>query len=752
MNRSRRAPVGLVALALIALAAAPWPPDADDGMYRNPVLYADYPDPDVVRVGDDYYLVASSFHAVPALPVLHSRDLVSWTILGHAADRLPSPEFDTPRHGQGLWAPSIRFHDGFFWIYVGDPDRGIYLTRARDPRGPWEPLQLVKEGRGWIDPCPLWDEDGSMYLVHAWAKSRAGFNGILTVNRLSPDGRRVVDEGTLVFDGRERHPTIEGPKFYKRDGWYYIFAPAGGVKAGWQTVLRSRSVMGPYEDRIVLDQGTSPINGPHQGAWIDDAFGGDWFVHFQDRGAHGRVIHLQPMSWRDGWPVIGEDRDGDGRGQPVLAWARPRVTGPPRVVRPPASDDFENDRIGPQWQWQANPVAESWSLTATPGALRLAALGAPRGGNLWTVPSLLLQRLQGPTFVATTRIDPVRLRPGERAGLLVMGLDYAVLAVERTERGLVISQSVARGADKGGLETGRPGLPVPGQPVHLRVAVDIEAVCRFSFSRDGRSFEPVGETFVARPGHWVGARVGLFALGRAGGGAPGHADFAWFHVRPSADVRIALVGDSTVTDESGWGRGFAARVEEGATVVNLAAGGCSSKSYADEGRWLHALRRRPDYVLIQFGHNDQPGKGLARETDLPTYRRNLEHYVDEARAAGTVPVIVTSLARRRFTPRGRIESDLEGYVETARAVARVKEAPLVDLHARSVEALEHMGRARALSLGPRRVDGTVDQTHLNEEGSAIFGALVAEQLRAAVPALAPLLRSGTPVRRRRRMR
>lgn len=257
--------------------------------YRNPVIFADYSDPDVIRVGADYYLVASSFQCVPGLPILHSRDLVNWTILSYAVNRLPF----AADPGGGLWAPSIRHHGGYFWIYVGDPDRGIFMTRARNPRGPWEPLTLVKEAKGWIDPCPLWDDDGSMLLVHAWARSRAGFNSVLSVNRMSGDGRRVVDDGQVVFDGRERHPTIEGPKFYKRNGWYYIFAPAGGVKSGWQTVLRSKNALGPYEDKIVLERGL------HQGAWVDD-----WFIHFQDRGAYGRVVHLQPLKWVNDWPEI----------------------------------------------------------------------------------------------------------------------------------------------------------------------------------------------------------------------------------------------------------------------------------------------------------------------------------------------------------------------------------------------------------------------------------------------------------------
>jgi beta-xylosidase len=521
-------PTGLllaIALALASPAAPPWRPDAGDGSYRNPVLFADYSDPDVVRAGDDFYLVASSFTSVPALPILHSRDLVSWTIVGHAAATLPAPDFDTPQHGKGIWAPSLRHHDGWFWIYVGDPDRGVYMTRARDPRGPWEPLHLLQPARGWIDPCPLWDDDGSMYLVHAWAKSRAGFNGVLSVRRLTPDGRAVVGEETRIFDGGTRHPTIEGPKFYKRDGWYYVFAPAGGVADGWQTVLRSRSVLGPYEDRIVLDRGGTATNGPHQGAWVATERG-DWFLHFQDRGAYGRIVHLQPLAWRDGWPVIGRDADGDGRGEPVPGGPLPVAGGAPG--EPQTSDAFDDDRPGLQWQWQANPRAEWASLSARRGFLRLAAVGAP-GPNHWASPHLLLQKLPAPAFTATASIDPAALGEGARAGLVVMGTDYATLTVERSAAGLTLRLRRCREADKGSAETEDAAASIPAGPLELRVAVGEGAVCQFSWRRAGSGFTPIGPSFVAQPGRWVGAKVGLVAS--APGSSPaGHADFDWFRV------------------------------------------------------------------------------------------------------------------------------------------------------------------------------------------------------------------------------
>lgn len=518
-------------LALLAFLPVPGPAGAHDATYRNPVLFGDYSDPDVVRAPDGFYLVSSSFAAVPGLPILHSADLVSWTIVAHALPRLPSPDFDTPQHGRGVWAPSLRFHDGHYWIYWGDPDRGIFMTRARHPRGPWEPPVLVQEAKGWIDPCPLWDDDGQAWLVHAWAKSRAGFNSVLTLRRMTPDGRQLVGDGLQVFDGRQRQPTIEGPKLYKRGGYYYIFAPAGGVERGWQTVLRSRGITGPYEDRVVLEQGPTPVNGPHQGAWVETAGGESWFLHFQDRGPYGRIVHLQPMAWRDGWPVIGDDPDGDGLGQPSSVASRPRGVTAGLAGGPQTGDEFEGPELGLQWQWQANPRPAWWSLPARRGFLRLtAAPAAGTGGNLWAFGHLLLQKLPAEAFTATARLDPAGLRVGDQAGLVVMGLDYATLTVRRTASGLRLVQAVCAEADQGRPETeAAAAATLPGELL-LRVRVEAGAMCRFSVSRDGRAFEPIGAAFQARPGRWVGAKLGLFVAAPAGPGSPGHADFDWFRV------------------------------------------------------------------------------------------------------------------------------------------------------------------------------------------------------------------------------
>jgi beta-xylosidase len=524
-----------------------WNPDRGDGTYVNPVLFADYSDPDVVRVGGDFYLVSSSFGSVPALPILHSKDLVNWTIVGHAAARLPSPDFDTPQHGKGIWAPSLRHHAGKFWIYVGDPDRGIYVTTAKDARGPWSPLTLVKPVKGTIDPCPLWDDDGKMYLVHAWAKSRAGFNSVLTVTPLSADGSRVDGKDAQVFDGHANHPTIEGPKFYKRNGWYYIFAAAGGVATGWQTILRSKSVLGPYEDRIVLRQGATKVNGPHQGGWVETKSGDSWFLHFQDRGAYGRVVHLQPMVWKDDWPVIGADPDGDGVGEPVATFRKP-VAGA-AAVTPATSDEFDAKALGLQWQWNANPSPDWISLSARSGKLRLLSVapGNDKGtGNVFNLPNLLLQKVPAESFRVTTLVDASSLPVGSMAGLVVAGRDTAAIVVRRTDQGFSVAPLVGKDADKDGRDALGVDVPLGSAQVWLRATFDPmagpqgpsvssaqdRAQTRFTYSIDGIRFQEIGESFSARPGVWVGARVGLFATSPSATPKPvaGHADFDWFRI------------------------------------------------------------------------------------------------------------------------------------------------------------------------------------------------------------------------------
>ena len=506
----------LLAVAGLTVAQVPgvWNPERGDGTFTNPVIYADYSDPDAVRVGDDYFMVSSSFSAVPGLPILHSRDLVNWDLVNHALPRLvPESVFSTPRHGAGVWAPAIRHHAGRYWIYYPDPDHGIYVITATDPRGRWSDPVLVKAGKGLIDPCPLWDDDGSVYVIHAFARSRAGFANVLHLNRLTPDGMKVADEGRVVINGDTipGYTTLEGPKFYKRNGWYYVFAPAGGVKQGWQSVFRARRIDGPYEDRIVLEQGSTDINGPHQGALVDTPRGEWWFLHFQDAEAYGRVVHMQPVVWKDDWPVIGHDPEGDGRGEPRRSWKQPSLPAWKPVV-PPTSDTFES-RIGRQWQWQANPQRE-WASIDTRG-LRLTAV--PSASSLWHAPNLLMQKFPAPQFTATVTLDTSGLLVGERAGLIVFGASYAWIGVERTDGARRIVLRVVDDAANATMEKDVASVEAPSGSLSLRVSVGAGGVCTFSVGS-----RTLGPLFIAKPGRWVGAKVGLFAAAPEGSRQTGH--------------------------------------------------------------------------------------------------------------------------------------------------------------------------------------------------------------------------------------
>ena len=514
-----------------------WVPDLGNGTYKNPVLYADYSDPDAIRVGDDFYLVASSFNCVPGLPILHSRDLVNWSLVGAALpEQLPLARYRTVQHGNGVWAPALRYHNREFYLYYPDPDLGIFVTKARDPAGPWSAPVCVKEAQGWIDPCPLWDEDGRAYLVHGFAGSRAGIKSVLAVSGLSADGLRLTGPDVLVYDGHPDQPTIEGPKFYRRHGYYYIFAPAGGVSTGWQLVLRSRSVYGPYEARKVLAQGSTPINGPHQGAWVTTNAGEDWFLHFQDQGAYGRVVHLQPMAWHDDWPVIGLDPDGDGTGEPVLTYRKPRIKGPAQpLATPPTSDEFGGLALGAQWQWHANPQ-DYWAYPNGPlSYLRLYSVLLPEGyRNLWQVPNLLLQKFPAEVFTATTKLAFTPRVDGEQVGLVVMGLDYAHLSLRYQGGKLLLRQATCLNADKLGPETGMSTVALPairtGQSLYLRVAVSAGAKCQFSYSLDGQAYQLLGAVFQAREGKWIAAKMGLFCTRPTRFNDAGSADVDWFRV------------------------------------------------------------------------------------------------------------------------------------------------------------------------------------------------------------------------------
>ncbi len=527
--------LGLNFLPIHAQKSNVWVSDLGNGTYKNPVLYADYSDPDAIRVGDDFFMTASSFNEAPGLPILHSTDMINWKLVNHALpDVFPIKHFSTPKRGDGVWAPSIRFHNNEYYIYWGDPDFGIYMVKTKNPFGKWEDPILVEEGKGIIDTCPFWDEDGNAYIVHGWAGSRAGVKSLLTIKKMNAEGTKVLDKGKHIFDGHENHPTVEGPKVYKRNGYYYIFAPAGGVATGWQLVLRSKNIYGPYDEKIVLEQGKSTINGPHQGAWVDTKNGEDWFYHFQDADTYGRIVHLQPMKWINDWPFIGVDQDKNGIGEPVLIYKKPTISNKSEIINPSETDNFKGNNIGLQWQWSANPSIVWYTKLANQNFLRLFSIKVPENSNnLWTVPNLLTQKFPAPNFTASTKVKltPEDATEGKTAGLLIMGTDYQSLVITNKKDGYYLQLIRAEKAEKNNPEKILSEVKLSTNEVFLKVKVsEPNGICQFSFSENGKKYTSIGEPFQAKPGKWIGAKVGVYSISSQNAKRGGYADFDWFRI------------------------------------------------------------------------------------------------------------------------------------------------------------------------------------------------------------------------------
>jgi len=488
------------------------PADLGNGTYRNPVLFADYSDPDVIRVGSDYYLVSSSFHFMPGIPILKSPDLVNWTLVGHVYQRLDlDPKYSLMggnKYASGSWAPAIRYHGGKFYVYFPTPDEGILMSTAKRAEGPWTPPVLVLAKKGLEDPCPFWDDDGQAYLVHSVVGA-----GPLILHRMNAEGTAVLDEGRIIAQDPQALPTLEGPKLYKRNGTYYIFAPIGGVSRGSQAVLRSKNIWGPYESRVVLAQGATAINGPHQGGYVETPSGEGWFLHFQQRGAYGRIVHLEPVRWVEDWPVMGD------AGQPVASAKKPDVGHTYTIREPQTSDEFDARRLGPQWEWNHNPDDSRWSLSERPGFLRLHALPAD---GLVDARNTLTLMLRDPALDATARLDVAGMVDQQRAGLGMFFKSPHWIGVVQNggHRYLALAANQA--------ETRGPRLA--SSQVELRVHVEKETAAYFYSLDGGKTFVPFGAALPIAFSWWKGARVCLFSFtqDRQTSGA-GFVDIDWLH-------------------------------------------------------------------------------------------------------------------------------------------------------------------------------------------------------------------------------
>ncbi|MEH3122824.1 MAG: glycoside hydrolase 43 family protein [Sphingomonas phyllosphaerae] len=490
------------ALALAAPAtinAQVWRSDRGDGNYANPPLNADYPDPDIIRVGADFYFASTTFANAPGITLLHSRDLVNWDIVSHLLSRLDgSPTFDMADGGSyrhGFYAPSLRYRRGVFYVAVTPVGQHTRIYRARDPKGPWTHVTL---NRAAFDPALFFDDDGAVYLA-----TSIGSDGTITLHTLDRDATRITASRVIHYN-----KGAEGSKLLKRNGYYYLFNAIPGKLA--LTVSRARALDGPWETRPQIDDTT----GGHQGALVDLPDGGWYGFVMRDSGAIGRVTNISPVFWRDDWPVWGTP-DAPGRVPDV---ARKPIAGQ-SFAEPPSSDDFAARTLGRQWQWNHNPLDRRWSLGERPGWLRLHA--AP-GSQFWWARNTLVQKGQAPRARGEVLVDTSALRPGDVCGFGTLGKFSAQLSVLGRTNTLTMRVTEDR-KDGPHIDIREPARRFRGTRLWLRTEMDFPAkVATLSYSEDGRRFTPIGGTvplvFDWQTGTFQGVQFALSCYNPAGKG------------------------------------------------------------------------------------------------------------------------------------------------------------------------------------------------------------------------------------------
>ena len=507
--------------------------------FINPVVRADFPDPDVIRVGSTYYMVSTTMYHFPGATILKSEDLVNWEYCAQPLKQLLDDDKYNLRNGQnayakGMWASSMKWHNGKFYLLINGNDNRAWLLTASNPEGEWEVKRL---SRNYYDPGMLFDGD-KVYIACGYCN--------ISMCELDEDFNFIREKEIIV---RERSG-LEGCHVYKKGKYYYIYATYGGFPSG-QVAFRSKSPFGPYEEKMLVEKNyDGKINTIHQGALIEDVKGKWWTIMQEDLGALGRFPNLLPVVWEKGWPI-------------VAGGVRPPVSFVDKVPRPasadksikvlPTSDDFSGKELGMQWQWNHNPVPTAWSLTERPGWLRLKTVGVTQ--ELHQAQGMLTQRIFADpeqASTATVRLDVSHLKAGDRAGICIFQDPYAMICVEKTapspnpspeEEGsyqLVWEQNQVRKApsqEEGERTRCVKSLPPRGEvwrgAVFLRASIKYgENKARFYYSLDGKMWEPFGgetqQTFNLSV--FVGSRYGIFCYATKENG--GYADFDWFLTKP----------------------------------------------------------------------------------------------------------------------------------------------------------------------------------------------------------------------------
>ncbi len=471
-------------------------------IYKNPIILQDYSDPDAIRVNDDFFMVASSFNHTPVVPILHSKNLVDWRIINYVADKLPFDIYDNVVHGAAAWAPSIRYHNNTYYCVIPFPDEGVFVSTSNDPYGKWSDLHCLIKGKGIIDPCPIWVDD-KCYMVVGFAKSRIGFNSCLGIYEVSNDLKTQITDYKIIYDGHDQNPTIEGPKFNTRNGYYYIMAPAGSVKAGWQVALRSKDIYGPYQSKIVLMQNDSPINGPHQGALIEIDDNDNWaFLHFQDMRCYGRVVYLQPVKWINDWPICGAVGDELLAGTPYIE--HPYIIDIKSDYKLNNNDEFMDSKLSLIWQTPANKK-DNWYKLDNGLILNCVYHNEDSIDSLNLTPNLFLQKLCYLNFKASVEVKLNLINDGDEVGFTLMGEEYGYICIKRINGKNFLN--LYNGKFK---EIDRLVSSIIYKENNIKFNIKYKYPNKFNLGYNDIYFK---ETFIAKPGRWIGSKIGIYAKG-----------------------------------------------------------------------------------------------------------------------------------------------------------------------------------------------------------------------------------------------
>lgn len=516
--------------SLMIAAEIPSMAESFEGGCHNPVIWADVPDPDVIRVGDNFYMVSTTMHMMPGAPVLKSKDLVNWETIGYLFDRLTdTPDYDlagSTAYGKGQWATSLRYHNGKFYALFS-PNAHPYksfIYSAEDPAGEWK---LVSRANHFHDSSFLFDDDGRVYVYSG--------SGDIHLTELDPESFTVKDNGIdRIVIKNEVGGLHEGSRAIKHNGKYYVFViswPQG--KPRCQLCYRADSVTGPYERCKVLESqfGGFPYVG--QGCIVDDTDGNWWGIIFQDRGGVGRVLTLNPVTWKDGWPILG---DTDGK-VPATIYKSTDRTITDGIV---SSDEFSGGKKNILWQWNHNPVDEAWSLTERNGWMRLRTSRVVQ--NLFMAPNTMTQRMEGPLCQGEIKLDISHMKQGDITGFGAFNGDSGLLSVVKDDSGTCIkvlessvrfvkdSKTVERVDEK---ETGC--VNISGKYIWLRINADFRPgrdIATFSYSLDGKKWNTIGNSFKMIFDYtrlFMGTRFAIYNYATATAG--GYVDIDYFHYK-----------------------------------------------------------------------------------------------------------------------------------------------------------------------------------------------------------------------------